>query len=97
MIFKKILAIICFSLITINVFSLNIFVRNSSSSKMQIRLLRKSDKTVVFANEVPKNRTVEITNLKKQAYILYYKNVKNIQWRIMDIIVLRPNKTFVLF
>ncbi len=77
--------------------TIDVFIRNSSEKDMQIKLKRKSDGVVVHTNQIPATRTINVKNLKKGSYTLLYKYIGNKIWRVMRLILLKPDKTFVLF
>jgi hypothetical protein len=77
--------------------SLSLFVRNASEKDMNIRLIQKANQRTVYEETIPRNRTQKIDNLQKGAYILYYKLKGDKEWRVMNVLVLTSEKTYVLF
>ena len=76
---------------------LNLLIRNSSGKQMDVQLIKKSDSRVVHESSIPDSRTVKVSGLEKGAYILQYKHKGKKNWRIMNVLVIRSNKVYVLF
>jgi hypothetical protein len=64
---------------------------------MDVQLIKKSDSSVVHESSIPDSRTVKVSGLEKGAYILLYKHKGKKNWRIMNVLVIRSNKVYVLF
>ena len=95
---RKIIIALSFLLVfSANIFPLSMLVRNSSDGVMHLRLQRASDKTTVYENKIPKNRTIKISNLTKGTYYLFHRNAGKPNWRVMTVVLLRSGKVFVLF
>ena len=77
--------------------NLNLLIRNSSGVKLEVQLIKKSDNRNVFIDTIPNSRIVKVTGLEKGAYILQYKYLGRKSWRVMNVLLIRSNKVYVLF
>lgn len=95
--FVFVFIILSFALFLYSQESYNLFIRNSSEKTMNIRLIQKSSQDAVYEGEITRSRTQKVSNLQKGAYILYYKAKDSKEWRVMNVLVLTSEKTYVLF